>query len=147
MEVALQEIGNIGGEKYWRWYGYSSHVEWCACFVSWCADECGYINAGIIPKYSLCTIGVSWFQERGQWLGPEEEPAPGMIVFFDWDHPDGQSGPQDGHADHTGIVERVEDGIIYTVEGNAWDVCMQNQYPIGWYEIVGYGTYDMTEEQ
>ena len=147
VEVALQEVGNIGGEKYWRWYGFSSHVEWCACFVSWCADECGYINDGIIPKYSLCAEGVSWFQERGQWLSPEEEPAPGMIVFFDWDHPDGQSGPQDGHADHTGIVERVEDDVIYTVEGNAWDVCMENRYPVGHYEILGYGTYNLPEEE
>ena len=146
VEVALQEIGNIGGEKYWRWYGFGSHVDWCACFVSWCADECGYISAGKIPKYARCANGVQWFQEHGQWLPADIEPAPGMIIFFDWNHPDGQSGPQDGHADHTGIVERVEDGIIYTVEGNAWDVCMQNQYPVGWYEILGYGTYDMAEE-
>ena len=147
VEIALQEVGNIGGEKYWRWYGFGSHVDWCACFVSWCADECGYISNGKIPKYARCANGVQWFQEQGQWLSADTDPAPGMIIFFDWDHPEGQSGPQDGHADHTGIVERVEDDIIYTAEGNAWDVCMQNQYPVGWYEILGYGTYDMTEEQ
>ena len=144
--VSLQEVGNIGGEKYWRWYGFGSHVDWCACFVSWCANECGYIEQGIVPKYARCVNGAQWFQEHGQWLNQNEEPAPGMIIFFDWDHPDGRSGPQDGRADHTGIVERVEDGIIYTIEGNAWDVCMQNQYPVGWYEILGYGTYSTGRE-
>ena len=144
VKVALQEVGNIGGEKYWRWYGFSSHVDWCACFVSWCASECGYISSGIVPKYARCVNGVDWFKSNGKWIEGSEEPLPGMIVFFDWNHPDGQSGPQDGHADHTGIVEKVEDGVIYTIEGNAWDICMQNQYPVGWYEILGYGIYDIT---
>ena len=141
VDIAYAQLGNAGGETYWRWYGFSSHVEWCACFVSWCANECGYIEEGIIPKYSSCAAGVQWFEVRGQWLDASEEPEPGMIIFFDWNHPDGQSGPQDGKADHTGIVERVEDNIVYTIEGNVWDVVMENHYPIGWYEILGYGYY------
>ena len=142
VEVAMQEVGNIGGEKYWRWYGFTSHVEWCAIFVSWCANECGYISTGNFPEYANCAVGMQWFQERGQWLPADTEPAPGMIIFFDWDHPDGRSGPQNGVADHTGIVERVEEDVIYTIEGNAWDVCMENQYPVGHYEILGYGFYN-----
>ena len=47
--VALSQVGNVGGEPYWSWYGFGSRVEWCACFVSWCANECGYIEAGVIP--------------------------------------------------------------------------------------------------
>lgn len=50
-----------------------------------------------------------------------------MIIFFDWDNK-GSSGPQDGESDHTGIVERVEDGIVYTVEGNSGDSCRENHY-------------------
>ena len=41
--VAASQIGNVGGQPYWSWYGFSERVEWCACFVSWCANECGYI--------------------------------------------------------------------------------------------------------
>ena len=46
---------------------------------------------------------------------------------------------QDGQSDHVGIVEKVENGIVYTVEGNSGDSCRQNQYPVGHYEILGYG--------
>ena len=38
VQVALTQVGNVGGEPYWSWYGFGSRVEWCACFVSWCAD-------------------------------------------------------------------------------------------------------------
>ena len=54
IEVAATQLGNTGGELYWRWYGFSSRVEWCACFVSWCAEQCGYIEAGVIPRFSSC---------------------------------------------------------------------------------------------
>ena len=137
--VALSQVGNVGGEPYWSWYGFDARVEWCACFVSWCANECGYIDAGIIPKYAGCVNGVQWFKDRGQWLDGSAEPAAGMIIFFDWDSPNGSSGPQDGLSDHTGIVEKVENGIVYTVEGNSGDSCRCRQYPVGYYEILGYG--------
>lgn len=137
--VALSQVGNVGGDPYWSWYGFGSRVEWCACFVSWCANECGYIDTGIIPKYAGCVNGVQWFKDRGQWIDGSAEPVPGMIIFFDWDSPDGASGAQDGLSDHTGIVEKVENGIVYTVEGNSGDSCRINQYPVGYYEILGYG--------
>jgi hypothetical protein len=137
--VALSQIGNVGGQPYWSWHGFNSRVEWCACFVSWCANECGYIDAGVIPKYAGCVWGVEWFKERGQWLDNSAEPSSGMIIFFDWDKPGGSSGPQDGQSDHTGIVEKVEDGRVWTVEGNSGDSCREKSYPIGYYEILGYG--------
>lgn len=123
-------------EPYWSWYGFDSRVEWCACFVSWCANECGYIEAGVIPKFAACASqGVPWFQERGLWQDNSYEPRPGDIIFFDWD-----DGGQDGSSDHVGIVEKVENGRIYTIEGNSGDSCRQNSYPVGYYEIYGYGT-------
>lgn len=137
--VALSQIGNVGGEPYWSWYGFNSRVEWCACFVSWCANQCGYIDTGVCPKYAGCVNGVQWFKDHGQWADNSIEPSPGMIVFFDWDSPGGSSGPQDGLSDHTGIVERVENGVVYTVEGNSGDSCRENHYPVGYYEILGYG--------
>ena len=137
--ITLTQIGNVGGDPYWSWYGFGSRVEWCACFVSWCANECGYIDTGVIPKYAGCVNGVQWFKDRGQWVDGSAEPAPGMIIFFDWDSPDGSSGPQDGLSDHTGIVQKVENGIVYTVEGNSGDSVRQKQYSVGYYEILGYG--------
>ena len=137
--VALSQIGNVGGEPYWSWYGFNSRVEWCACFVSWCANQCGYVDTGVCPKYAGCVNGVQWFKDHGQWADNSIEPTPGMIIFFDWDSPNGSSGPQDGQSDHTGIVERVENGVVYTVEGNSGDSCRENHYPVGYYEILGYG--------
>ncbi|MCR4722689.1 MAG: CHAP domain-containing protein [Eubacteriales bacterium] len=138
VQIALSQIGNVGGEPYWSWYGCSSRIEWCACFVSWCADQCGYIENGIIPKYAGCVRGTNWFKQRGQWADNSIDPSPGMIIFFDWDHKGG-SGSQDGRADHTGIVEKVENGYVYTVEGNTTDSCAERRYPVGYYEILGYG--------
>lgn len=135
--VALSQVGNVGGEPYWSWYGFSSRVEWCACFVSWCANECGYIDTGVIPKFAGCINGVNWFRERGQWADNSAEPTPGMIIFFDWDDPD--EGGQDGLSDHVGIVEKVENGRVYTIEGNSGDTCKEKSYPLGYYQILGYG--------
>lgn len=139
VKVALSQVGNVGGEPYWSWYGFNSRVEWCACFVSWCFNECGYLDTGTAPKFAGCVGGVEWFRSREQWADNTVEPAPGMIVFFDWNDPNGASGPQDGEADHVGIVEKCENGIVYTIEGNSGDACRQNQYPVGYYEILGYG--------
>ena len=137
--VALSQIGNVGGQPYWSWYGFHSRVEWCACFVSWCANECGYLDAGVIPKTAGCISGSNWFKERGLWQDRDYEPRPGDIIYFDWNNKGG-SGPQDGLADHVGIVEKVENGIVYTVEGNSGDRCRENRYTVGHYEIYGYGT-------
>ena len=139
VETAKAEIGNVGGEKYWRWYGFSNHVEWCAVFVCWVAEQHGYIEEGFCPKFSQCTYGTRWFMEHDRWIDGAMEPLPGMLIFFDWDTPNGKYGPQNALADHVGIVEKVEDGIVYTIEGNCQDECKRNQYPIGWYEIMGYG--------
>ena len=134
--VALSQLGNVGGQPYWSWYGFGSRVEWCACFVSWCANECGYIDAGVIPKFAGCGVGVQWFKDRGLWQDRNYEPRPGDIIFFDWNDEYGQ----DGSADHVGIVEKVEGGVVYTIEGNSSDMCQENRYTVRYYEILGYGT-------
>lgn len=134
--VAQSQIGNVGGEPYWSWYGFSERVDWCACFVSWCANECGYIETGIIPKFASCAVGVNWFQSRRQWVDGSIEPVPGMIIFFDWDE---DITGQDGRPNHVGIVEKVENGIVYTIEGNSDDTCRRRSYSVGYYEIFGYG--------
>lgn len=131
VEVAASQIGNVGGEPYWSWYGFTEHVEWCACFVSWCANKCGYLDT-FIPKFAGCSTGVQWFKARNQWADRTTTPEPGMIIFFDWD--------RDGVPDHTGIVEKIENGYVYTIEGNTSDSCRRRQYTVGNPNIFGYGT-------
>ncbi|WP_346991584.1 lysozyme family protein [Agathobacter rectalis] len=131
VEVALTQLGNEGGQPYWSWYGFEGRVEWCACYVSWCADQCGYIESGIIPKFAGCVDGANWFKGNGQWQDRNYEPQAGDIIFFDWEG--------DGETDHVGIVEKCENGVVYTVEGNSGDACRQNQYTVGSSSIYGYG--------
>ncbi|NZA39777.1 CHAP domain-containing protein [Eubacterium callanderi] len=131
VNVAASQVGNVGGEPYWSWYGFSSRVEWCACFVSWCADQCGYIDAGIIPKFSYVPDGVAYFQSKGQWQDGSYTPKAGDIIFFTWDG--------SGGSDHVGIVESVIDGTVNTIEGNTTDSCARRSYALGSYVILGYG--------
>lgn len=131
VQVALSQEGNAGGQPYWSWYGFGGRVEWCACFVSWCADQCGYIESGAIPKFSLCSAGVSWFEQRGQFRDGSYIPSAGDIIFFDWGN--------NGTIDHVGIVESVVDGVVHTVEGNSGDAVKRNTYSIGSSSIHGYG--------
>ena len=131
VEVALTQLGNQGGQPYWSWYGFNSRVEWCACFVSWCADQCGYIESGLVPKFAGCVDGANWFKSNGKWQDRTYEPKTGDIIFFDWEG--------DGTTDHVGIVEKCENGTVYTVEGNSGDACRQRQYTVGSRNIYGYG--------
>ena len=131
VEVALTQLGNQDGQPYWSWYGFNSRVEWCACFVSWCADQCGYIESGLVPKFAGCVDGANWFKSNGKWQDRTYEPKVGDIIFFDWEG--------DGTTDHVGIVEKCENGTVYTVEGNSGDACKQRQYAVGSSNIYGYG--------
>lgn len=130
VQVALTQEGN-GGATYWRWYGFENRVSWCACFVSWCAEQCGYLESGVLPKFSLCSDGVAWFESRGQFKDASYIPTAGDLIFFDWEG--------DGNVDHVGIVESVADGMVYTVEGNSGDKVCRNSYTIGAGSIYGYG--------
>ncbi len=129
--IAQSQVGNEGGETYWRWYGFESRVDWCAIFVSWCADQAGMLETESLPKYAVCDDGIRWFIKNAEWYSREIEPKAGMIIFFDWN--------DDGVSEHTGIVEKCEDGLVYTIEGNSQDVCRRKWYAIGDKTIIGYG--------
>lgn len=131
VEIAESQIGNKGGQPYWSWYGFDEPVDWCACFVSWCADKGGYIEAKKAPKFSDCQDGVNWFISNKGWYEQNTTPRPGMIIFFDWDG--------NGKADHVGIVKQCKDGVIYTIEGNSGDSCREESYSVGDNMIYGYG--------
>jgi len=127
--IAKSQVGNVGGEKYWSWYGFDERVEWCAIFVSWCGNESGQLNR-TIPRFSLVSDGVNWYKEKGLWKDKTYIPKAGDIIFFDWE--------QDGSPDHVGIVEKTEGNYIYTIEGNSSDECKQNCYSIDSFIIFGY---------
>lgn len=131
VSVALSQLGNAGGQKFWSWYGFESHELWCACFVSWCGDQCGLIENGSMPKFSLCDDGIAWFQSKGKWQERGYTPSAGTLIFFDWNG--------DGTSDHVGIVEKCEDGRVYTVEGNSGDAVRQRNYDVNYSCIMGYG--------
>ena len=99
--------------------------------MSWCADQCGYIESGLIPKFAGCVNGANWFKSHNQWHDRNYEPKAGDIIFFDWGG--------DGITDHVGIVEKCENGTVYTVEGNSGDACKQRTYAVGSSSIYGYG--------
>ena len=131
VSVALTQLGNQGGQKFWSWYGFDSHVAWCACFASWCGDQAGLIESGKMPKFSLCDDGIAWFQSKGKWKSRGYSPAPGTLIFFDWNG--------DGTSDHVGIVEKTEGSTVYTVEGNSSDAVNKRSYDINNGTIMGYG--------
>lgn len=129
--IAKSQLGNEGGEKFWSWWGFTERQEWCACFVSWCADQAGLIQKEAVPKFSVCTDGVAWFQAKGKWQSRGSVPTPGTIIFFDWDH--------DGASDHVGIVESCDGTTVHTIEGNSGDAVKQNNYTVNSQSILGYG--------
>ena len=131
VKVAQAQLGNVGGNKFWKWYGFSSHVHWCACFVSWCSNECGYIKAGIMPKFAVVGNGASWFKERHRWASGGYSPKPGDVIFFDWDH--------DRVLDHVGLVESCDGKTVTTIEGNSGNACKRLTYRRGAACIIGYG--------
>ncbi len=139
--VAKTQIGNKGGDKFWKWYGFEEHVQWCACYVSWCANECGYIDKGVIPKFSVCNDGINWFKEKNEWhdRGDSYYPIIGDIIFFDWYD---ENDNQDGISDHVGIVTRtnISNRKVYTIEGNANNICVEKMYSFDEEQIMGYGS-------
>ena len=136
VSVAISQLGNKGGQPYWSWYGFESRVEWCACFVSWVANECGKIDNGTMPKFAACNDGIAWFKQKEQWIEPTDIPITGDIIFFDW-----AKDGIDGSSDHVGIVEYydIEKNIVHTVEGNSNDECKQREYSKDDNQIMGYG--------
>ena len=129
VDIAKSQVGNVGGQPYWSWFGFTSRIEWCACFVSWCYGQMGLSE----PRFSACQAqGIPWFQSHGQWGGPDyANIAPGDAIFFDWD--------LDGRADHVGIVVGTDGSRVYTVEGNSGDACKVRSYSLTYECIKGYG--------
>lgn len=138
--------GEIKGESDYRyfseWYidGYArdprwnQYTPWCACFLSWAADQQKASINGDPPRFADVDKGKADFQNNRKWREPNDEenkPIPGDYVFFDWD---GGSDP-----DHVGAVLCVEGNFLYTIEGNSGGRVAVQRYSLGDSRIVGYG--------
>lgn len=131
VKAAAKEVGNVGGEKFWRWYGFNGHVHWCACFASYIAAECGCIQSGICPKDAGVGGWVSFYKKQHRWARGDYIPHSGDFIIFDWEG--------DGVPDHIGIVESCDGKTVYTIEGNSGNACKRKTYARGSGLIYGYG--------
>lgn len=132
VNIAMSQVGNVGGYPYWSWYGFASRVDWCSIFVSWVANQAG-ISENIIPKFARASVGASWFMNNSLFRGRDYVPREGDLIFFDWDY--------NGISDHAGYVRYADGGTVYTVEGNTLnDDCSTHSYPMNSAYILGYGT-------
>lgn len=147
VNVALAEKAvasqNIGGMKYKTWYNnrfnssWDINTPWCAIFVSWCAGQCG-LSSDRFVYGSYCPSIVTAYKSRGQWAyrGVAGTPQPGWIILFS------NSGDD---AYHIGIVQKVENGYVYTIEGNtngstnATRKVDTRHYSLSYADILGYG--------
>lgn len=137
----------IGGSGYFsEWYignyadhpGWNQYTPWCACFLSWAADQKKASINGDPPRFANVDTGMEGFQKSGKWRNPNDEknkPIPGDYVFFDWD------GDRD--PDHVGAVLCVDGTKLYTIEGNSGGKVAVNCYPLSNPSvdprIMGYG--------
>lgn len=144
LELAANELGTVGGEKYIKYFNqiegttvpYSS--AWCASFVTYIMRSAG-VPTDSVPNYKSCTVGSAWFAARGRFKTPASgyTPQPGDIIMFEW-NPENNGTAYDDGDDHTGIVERVALGRVYTIEGNSDNKCKRNNYSLNSKYISGY---------
>lgn len=122
-------IGNYADHPGWNQY-----TPWCACFLSWAADQKKASIDGDPPRFANVDTGMEGFQKSGKWRSPNDannKPIPGDYVFFDWD--------RDSDPDHVGAVLCVDGNQLYTIEGNSGGRVALNCYPKNDPRIVGYG--------
>ena len=121
IDVALAELDYAEGEnsysKYGDWYKIP-HGDWCDMFVSWCADQAG-ISTSVLPHSASCTSHVNSFLDMDRYhssaaRGGSYVPKQGDLIFFynPIRHPSGTV------LQHVGIVLCVENGYVFTIEGN-----------------------------
>lgn len=140
----------IGGKGYFsEWYignyadhpGWNQYTPWCACFLSWAADQKKASIDGDPPRFANVDTGMEGFQKSGKWRSPNDAnnmPIPGDYVFFDWD--------RDSDPDHVGAVLCVDGNQLYTIEGNSGGRVAVQRYDLNDKRIVGYGVLNWKAE-
>lgn len=117
---------------------------WCDTTVSAC-----FIKADAVDLIGGTECGVErhiqLFKNVGIWNEDGAvTPTPGAIICYNWDD---STQPNDGFADHIGIVEEVDGSNITVIEGNFNDAVRRRTIPVGWGYIRGYAfpRYDKGE--
>ena len=113
--------------------GWNQYTPWCACFLSWAADQKKASIDGDPPSFADVDKGMTKFKDSGMWRKRGATPIPGDYVFFDWD------GGTDPDPDHVGAVLCVEGDFLYTIEGNSGGKVAVQRYLLSDSRIVGYG--------
>ena len=131
IKLALQSYNYGNGYLEWAKARGGYTLANAAEFSDTMAKKMGWSSYGKVPKFSLCSDGVLWFKSKSKWQNGGSAPAPGMIIFSDWDY--------DGISDHVGIVVKCEGGRVYTIEGNSSDQVRQRNYTVDYSSIMGYG--------
>lgn len=134
VEVATKEIGTLNGNKYWEWAGYESRMEWSAIFVTWVAEQAGYLSQGRVPNTVRPLDMFNWYKKNNKFKATDIGyiPQPGDLIFFDW------KGNKTG-KDQVGIVEFTGGNTIQVIEGNSENMVRRRTYTLDHSAISGYG--------
>ena len=149
VQTAAAELGNYG-RKYIYWAVGGGPHAWCVMFVRWCADQQGLVQSGKFPGVrdmngppNVVSSVSDYYRKKGLWqqggrYGGSYIPKPGDLIIFEWD---GQKNDED----HIGIVEKYENGRVYTIEGNSGGSNMtstvkRKSYLLKSSSIIGYCT-------
>lgn len=144
LEVARGELGATSGNKYIKYYneltgiGLPYGVAWCAAWVTWVMRHAGVPEDSVL-NYKGCTTASTWFAKNGRFMPRAGGyiPRPGDIIMYEW-NPEDENTSRDDGDDHTGIVERVENGRVYTIEGNNGGMCRRDWWGLNNAYISGY---------
>lgn len=115
-------------------YQVTYYDDWCDTFISFLAIKTGAID--LIGRECGVERHIDIFKKLGIWIEDGSiQPKPGDIITFNWDT---NSQPNDGWADHIGIVESVSNNTLTTIEGNSNRAVRRCYYSIGNGNIRGY---------
>ena len=140
VDIAKSQLGINTGEKYWRFYEGTPFVNgqvtpWCGCFIAWCLQQAGIIRAIHVGNMASVPYWLNYFDRTCRW---DSAPNPGDIVVYDWKPYDGKR-----QGFHVGIVEKVKDGFVYTIEGNTgssyFGEVLRKVRQVGNVYTIGYG--------
>ena len=117
-------------------YAVKNSDDWCDIFTTVIFQREGLSD--LIGRECGVERHIHIFKRLGIWNEDgNSTPKAGDIITFNWDKDTQQN---DGWADHIGIVEKVENGIIHTIEGNSNDEVKRNTYRIGHGNIRGFAS-------
>ena len=121
--------GGDGYTKYGDWYGLP-YSDWCAMFVSWCANQAG-VSTDVFPSFALCSAGADWFISQGRFhYAGSYAPQAGDLIFYS----------SYGNIYHVGLVTGSDDSNVYSIEGNYNEAVYNVSYPLSYGDILGYAT-------